>query len=573
MAQLTPLFQTFAVNLALVIALSYGVGAITRNIGERWRRRVPIANGALFGILAILCMIFPMQLVPGVIADQRNLVVFFAGAFGGPVAAAIAAGAAGLYRFEIGGIGAYAGMGGIFTSALFGVLVARWWGPLDSVPKAAAAGLIVLVATLPWFLIIDGIEFGLDLIGQIALPFGIFYVGAAIVLAGLLTADMRRRETEARLAASEERFRDIADLATDWFWETDEEHRFRYISPRIESITGQPVIRYLGKARTDFFNEVSPSGLAAYREALERHEPFRDFRYSFPGAGDAIHHVTVSGKPIFDTEGNFIGYRGSGRDISATVQAERDLIAAKAAAERANLSKSEFLASMSHELRTPLNAVIGFSDLMKQEIYGPHSSPVYKEYAGYIFDSGRHLLDLINDVLDISKIEAGKLELLIEECDLDEIVQSAIRFVEERALRAEVSIRFTRASTPPMASVDERAIRQTVLNVLGNAIKYSRPGGEVRVAVTGDGAGGHILSIEDDGVGIPEGDLEKIFEPFEQAANTRVTTEGGTGLGLPISKALAEAHGGHLELSSREGVGTTVHIHLPAAGKTPVTLQ
>jgi two-component system cell cycle sensor histidine kinase PleC len=248
------------------------------------------------------------------------------------------------------------------------------------------------------------------------------------------------------------------------------------------------------------------------------------------------------------------------------VQAERDLIAAKASAERANASKSEFLASMSHELRTPLNAVIGFSDLIKQELYGPHSNPAYKEYAGYIYDSGRHLLDLINDVLDISKIEAGKLELLIGECDLDEVVESAIQIVKERAARSGVTIRFEPGAGPTVASVDKRAIRQTVLNILNNAVKYSNPDGEVRISVAGDGAGGHVISIEDDGVGIPESDIDKIFEPFEQAANARVSNEGGTGLGLPISKALVEAHGGRLDLSSREGEGTTVLIRLPAGG-------
>ncbi|MDA0703363.1 MAG: ATP-binding protein [Proteobacteria bacterium] len=567
MAQLAPLFQTFAVNLALVIVLSFGVGAVTRYFGVRWRRGLAVANGALFALLAILCMIFPMELVPGVLADQRNLVVFFAGVFGGPVTAAIASAAAGLFRLHIGGIGAFAGIGGILTSALFGVLVARWWGRLDSAFKAAVAGLIVLAATLPWFLVIDGIDFGLSLIAQIALPFAIFYVGASVVLAWLLTADRRRRETEARLLASEERFRDITDLATDWFWETDEDHRYTYISPRFETITGRPIADILGKRRAEFVEEVSDQALQEYRAAIDRREAFHNFTYAFEVPNGRHHYIMVSGKPIFDSASQFLGYRRSGRDISAAVQAERDLIAAKAAAERANLSKSEFLASMSHELRTPLNAVIGFSDLMKQELYGPHAIPVYKEYAGYILNSGRHLLDLINDILDISKIEAGKLDLLIEECDLDEIVGSAIRFVEERASHAEVTIRFTPASGPSTALVDERAIRQTVLNILGNAVKYSRPGGVVRIAVAGDCTGGHVITIEDDGVGIPKSDFEKIFEPFEQAANTRVATEGGTGLGLPISKALVEAHCGRLELSSQEDVGTTVNIHLPATQK------
>lgn len=567
MAQFPSLLQTFAVNLALVIVLSYGVGIITRTFGVRWRRGLAVANGILFAVLAILCMMFPMELVPGVIADQRNLVVFFAGAFGGPISGAIAGAAAGLFRLDIGGIGALAGTGGILTSAVFGVLVGRWWGHLDTVPKSAAAGVVVLVSTLPWFLFIDGIAFGLNIIGQIALPFGIFYIGASIVLAGLLTADTRRRETEARLVASEARFRDVAELASDWFWETDEEDRYTYISPRFESITGRSIAEILGKRRTDYLEEVSDRALQDYLAAVGRREAFHNFTYAFKGLDERYHHITVSGKPIFDADSKYLGYRGSGRDISATVQAERDLIAAKAEAERANSSKSAFLAAMSHELRTPLNAIIGFSDLMKQELCGSHSTPIYKEYAGYILDSGRHLLDLINDVLDISKIEAGKLELLIDECDLVEIVESAIQIVRERAQRTEVAIRFTPDTESSTAQVDERAIRQTVLNILGNAVKFSQPGGEVRIAVTGDGADGHIIAVEDDGVGIPESDIEKVFVPFEQAANARVTLEGGTGLGLPISNALIQGHGGRLELTSREGEGTTVRIHLPATEK------
>ncbi|MCB0293441.1 MAG: hypothetical protein KDH97_24520, partial [Calditrichaeota bacterium] len=203
----------------------------------------------------------------------------------------------------------------------------------------------------------------------------------------------------------------------------------------------------------------------------------------------------------------FAGFRGSGRDITDAVVAERDLIAAKAVAERASRTKSEFLAAMSHELRTPVDAILSFSDLIRKEARGPHSDPAYKDQATYIYESGAHLLTLINDLLDIAKIEAGKLELVRKDCDLAATVEATVRLIEGQAEQAGVTLRFEAERRPLVANIDERSIRQVVLNVLGNAVKFTDRGGEVRVSVDAEDEVGRVITIEDNGLGIPEAEL------------------------------------------------------------------
>ena len=239
--------------------------------------------------------------------------------------------------------------------------------------------------------------------------------------------------------------------------------------------------------------------------------------------------------------------------------------AEKVRAEGANRAKSEFLANMSHELRTPLNAINGFSEMMVAEMFGPLGDARYKSYVQDILSSGQHLLALINDVLDMSKIEAGKMNLRFEPVRLDELAEDAVRLIKNRAETAGLSVAI---EVPPLPDVegDYRALKQVLLNLLSNAVKFTPRGGRITLKAEGrhDAMGERIkISVRDTGIGIAPDDLARLARPFEQIESQQSKTQQGTGLGLALSKSLIEMHGGLLEIESQPGHGTTVSFLLP----------
>ncbi|HEX9488865.1 MAG TPA: PAS-domain containing protein [Stellaceae bacterium] len=249
-------------------------------------------------------------------------------------------------------------------------------------------------------------------------------------------------------------------------------------------------------------------------------------------------------------------------DITDRKRVEVDLRRAKDEAELASRSKTEFLANMSHELRTPLNAIIGFSDILIGQIFGPLSDARYADYARDIRDSGLHLLTLINDVLDIAKVEFGKVELLEETVDIVAVVESCLRLVRERAQTA--GIQLAQALPPRLPNLlgDGRRLKQILLNLLSNSVKFTPAGGSVTVSASHD-ADGFRLAVEDTGIGIAADDLETALRPFGQIDSRLARKYQGTGLGLPLARSMAELHGGRLELRSAPGQGTTATLWLP----------
>jgi len=231
-------------------------------------------------------------------------------------------------------------------------------------------------------------------------------------------------------------------------------------------------------------------------------------------------------------------------------------------AEAANRSKSQFLANFSHELRTPLNAVLGFSDVMQQALFGPLGNEKYEEYARDIHESGSYLLEVINDILDMSKIEAGRIQLEIEQLDLGEIVEDSFRVVAESAKKRQVKLKRTGLDTLKIEA-DRRALKQILLNLLSNAVKFTPEGGEVRIRLARGAKGRVKIIIKDTGIGIPARELDKLGKPFEQIDNQFTKSHKGSGLGLSISRSLIEMHGGLIEITSKEGQGTTVTCILP----------
>ena len=264
-----------------------------------------------------------------------------------------------------------------------------------------------------------------------------------------------------------------------------------------------------------------------------------------------------------DTLDNFLLRAQKDSLIAELEQAKAVSDTARRQAEEANIAKSRFLATMSHELRTPLNAILGFSEVMRAEILGPHAVPTYQEYSADIHTSGEHLLKLINEVLDLSRIEAGRYEMVEEAVTLAHIVDDCARLMELRMRERGITLEERIEPNMPQIWADERAARQICLNLLSNAIKFTPNGGTITIQVGWTEGGGQYLSVRDTGPGIPEDEIPQILTSFGQGTLAQKTAEQGAGLGLPIIQGLVKLHGGNFELKSKLREGTEVTIVLP----------
>lgn len=502
-------------------------------------------------------------------------------------------------------------------------------------------------------------------------------------------------EIEARssLAESEERLLAFASSASDFFWEMDHDLKFSYFSERFTEVTGVPAEALLGKTRNEsgVSSTSDPDQYRRHLADLQNHRRFRNFVHSRTKEDGSVVWLSISGIPVFDDLGDFKEYRGTGQDITESVNAERALkrerniftgvmestsdgfalfdqedrlvfcnssfkklnpdlarnIAAgmtfeemlrdnvsngravdaigreeeyiqerlerhrnpsgegivssyrdgswllvreqrmpdgstllvntdltdlkereraleveKERAEEANRAKSEFLANMSHELRTPLNAIIGFSELLTREDYfSKLLDPKQLEYSQNILEAGQHLLSLINDILDMSKIEAGEYPLNFDEIDLRNVMLSVTDLMRPRARVSDVSLDVQLPKQLPKIHADERAVRQILLNLISNSVKFTPRGGQIRIAAEFENNAFNLI-VEDDGEGMPENIRRIATEPFVQGEITSFE-DSGTGLGLAITKRLVEFHGGKLAIESTIGSGTSVSINLP----------
>ncbi len=502
-----------------------------------------------------------------------------------------------------------------------------------------------------------------------------------------LQKEVNEREKIAqRLLASEERFRDIAESSSDWFWEMGPDLRFSYFTESFRDIVGIDPNSLIGKSRTDVVvPQENPEKWESHLLDLENHRPFRNYEYEFQRPDQTTQHISISGKPIIDANGNFKGYRGTGsnitkyklaevslrklsqaieqspnavfitdtkgaieyvnlkfveltgytseeaigrnprilksnetprelyfdlwqtiqsgnewrgeikdrrkdgnhfwayetiapiedgngiithyvathEDISERKDAELAVQIALEQAEIANRAKSDLMANMSHELRTPLNAIIGFSQSMQEETFGPVGSAKNSEYLNDIHQSGQHLLGLINDILDVSAIEAGALELGEENVNIADVVEASVRLIRPRADFGQVNVASTIDPEIPLIYSDARRVKQVFLNLLSNAVKFTPKGGEVTVSARLNEDGSLAVAVADTGIGMDEEEVTKALSTFGQVDSGLDRKHEGTGLGLPLTKGLMELHGGTLEIESEKGHGSLITVTFP----------
>ncbi len=376
------------------------------------------------------------------------------------------------------------------------------------------------------------------------------------------------KHAELKAKSSESRYKLVFQGADIGIWDWDIRQNRIYMNPLLRKMLGMADQKSVSVE--EFFSRLYPSDVPRVKEAiqnhLEHHQPY-DIEYQLKTESEGYRYFIARGKVIRDRSGEPMRMVGVLTDITNRKAFEKNLEEARNAAEEANHNKSQFLANMTHELRTPLNAIIGFSEmLMSQYQAGPEGQNTkYTKYAQYIADSGYHLLDLVNDILDVSKIEAGKMIIHPEPTDLQKMICHLLPNMQSLAQVKDIHIE-TDIDLPKGQLVDLDPVRfkQVLINLIGNAIKFNHQGGKVCVrAFQKLDQNQFLIQIEDTGIGIPKNKIKNLFSEFYQVDASYARKQEGTGLGLAVSQKLVHLHGGNITVQSQEGVGSTFIITMP----------
>jgi PAS domain S-box-containing protein len=427
----------------------------------------------------------------------------------------------------------------------------------------AASMAVTVVSELAFTLYVD-VYGALNAAGHLLkiVSFYIFY--KAVVVVGLQRPHellfRSLSESEKRLRKSEKKYRDLVEGIDEGVWAIDENANTVFVNRAMAEMLGYAPEEMLGRHLFSFIDESeiekAKSDLEKRKSGISEKHEFEFLRKD--GSGINTHLTTA---PVIDDAGNYRGAVAAVMDITDKKRIENDLLRAKEIAETASKSKSDFLANMSHELRTPLNAIIGFSEFMlKADSEGLTKNHI--EYLERIYSAGQHLLSLINDILDLSRIEAGKMELFAENIDLPGTLEYCMTMFREKARNHRIKMTLAADEAPKIIRADLRKLKQIIINLLSNALKFTPDGGEIHVSASQND--GYVqISVRDSGIGLKPEDMERIFAPFERAGEDGNTNIEGTGLGLSMVKRLVELHGGSVCAESAPGEGSAFYFTIP----------
>lgn len=408
---------------------------------------------------------------------------------------------------------------------------------------------------------------------------------SALVYAGGLAIAIQRiyGRSEQEIRRGEQRYRLLAENATDMITGHDANGQVLFASIASEQILGEPARALMGSGLFERVHVADrPAYLNALRRCLDLNKPLSlEFRIRKGAEASATGDESAGGYRWAEMRCRPVACDKSAdskidkipsevvavtRDIAARKAQEDEILRARDAAETASQAKTQFLANMSHELRTPLNAIIGFSEILYRELYGQIGEERYREYAHLIHESGEHLLSVVNEILNMSKIEAGKFDIVAEPFEVSGLVKSCCEIMRHQGEKKSIELRMNAEPDMPELVADKRACKQILLNLLANAIKFTDRGGRVEVSASRVDDVIELL-VADNGIGIAEKDIPKLGNPFVQAESSYDRSYEGTGLGLSVVKGLVRLHGGTFQIESALGEGTKVRIRLPVEGK------
>ena len=431
----------------------------------------------------------------------------------------------------------------------------------DTEPRASRPSSMILIACCTFA---AGIVLGLAIAGDVdrELVGGlVIFSILCCILALLLRTE---RGVRARLGGGEISYRAFFDQAVEGTFRTTPDGRYIAVNQALADIYGYSSPQALIAGLTDIGAQlyVEPERRAEFRALMQANDIVTNFVSEIYHRSGRRIWISENARAVRDWSGDLLGYEGTVEDVTEKFEQERTLRIALRQAEIANKMKAAFLAAMSHELKTPLNAVLGFSEIIRDEILGPVGNPTYREYAEDIHKSGARLLSVINDVLDVSRLEGGLLTIDTRHEDVQDIVEQAIKLARDVTHDAR-PIAIDIPADMPLLNVDPRRLAQAMGNLLANALKFTLENGSVGVAARVGRHGDAVLVVEDTGIGMAQETIAAALQPFRQVDGTLSRRFEGAGLGLSISKSLVELHGGRLEIISEVGVGTSVAIYLP----------
>ena len=371
-------------------------------------------------------------------------------------------------------------------------------------------------------------------------------------------------EHEEEMRRGRERLLGVIDALPAMISATDEEGRYVFVNRYLASSLGIEPDSAVGKTAIELFSaDTAEEHHKRDREIFNTGESGPAYEEEFIDRGGVKRVLLTTKRPLRDSSGGTANVVTVSLDISTRKEAEETLRNAKEEADAANKSKTDFLANMSHELRTPLNAILGYAEVIQRQIIGPVGTEKYIEYAENIGTSGHYLLSIIDDILEVSKIEAGMIELREDVFDIAGTVNDVVRIICGRAKEAGIKLEIGTLEDLPYLKADERKLKQILLNLLSNAVKFTGKGGRVDITARELPDGGLEFRVTDNGIGMAQEDIPRAMERFGQIGDVLTRQHAGTGLGLPLSASLVELHGGKLELTSERGNGTTVTLRFP----------